>query len=129
MPGAGSRRPPVLTCSATTGTGLDEVWQAVLDHRAHLESGADGRTLTERRALQQEDWMWAMVDAELQDAVRASASVRARRNEITRAVHDGRISAVDGTARILALYAADLRMRSSPTVLPVARFPWGLPIP
>jgi len=105
----GSRRPPVLTCSAETGAGLAEVWQAVLDHHAHLQSGADGLTLTERRALQQEDWMWAMVDAELQDAVRASASVRAHRDEITRAVHDGRISAVDGTARILALYAADLR--------------------
>ena len=107
--GSGHHHPPVLTCSAVTGAGLDEVWQAVLDHHAHLESGADGLTLAERRALQQEDWMWAMVDAELADGVRRSPSVRARRDEITRAVHDGAISAVEGTARILALYAADLR--------------------
>ncbi len=32
-----ARRPPVLTSSALTGKGLDEVWQAVLDHRAYLE--------------------------------------------------------------------------------------------
>jgi LAO/AO transport system kinase len=109
MPGAGVRRPPVLTCSSLTGAGLDEVWQAVLDHRAHLESGAEGMDLVERRAHQQEDWMWAMVDAQLQDAVRSAPSVRAQRDEIARAVHDGRLSAVDGTARILELYAADLR--------------------
>ncbi len=106
MPGKDVRRPPVLTCSSLTGSGLDEVWQAVLDHRAHLEEIG---SLAERRAHQQEDWMWAMVDAELEDAVRASPSVRAEREDIVRAVHDGRISAVDGTARILELYAADLR--------------------
>ena len=99
----------MLTCSSVTGSGLDEVWQAVLDHRAHLESGAEGLNLAERRAHQQEDWMWAMVDAQLQDAVRSSPSVRAEREKIARSVHDGRISAVDGTARILELYAADLR--------------------
>jgi LAO/AO transport system kinase len=109
MPGAGVRRPPVLTCSSLTGAGLDEVWQAVLDHRAHLESGAEGMDLVERRAHQQEDWMWAMVDAQLQESVRSSPSVRSQRDDITHAVHDGKLSAVDGTARILALYAADLR--------------------
>ena len=38
MPGPSARRPPVLTCSAMTGAGLDEVWSAVLEHREHLES-------------------------------------------------------------------------------------------
>ena len=28
--------PPVLTCSATTLQGIDEVWQTVLDHRDRL---------------------------------------------------------------------------------------------
>jgi len=58
--------------------------------------------------------MWAMVDAELSDGVRHSPSVRSHRDEITRAVHDGTLSAVDGTARLLALYAADLRERPAP---------------
>ncbi len=112
MPGVGVRRPPVLTCSSLTGAGLDEVWQAVLDHRAHLESGAEGMDLAERRAHQQEDWMWAMVDAQLQDAVRSAPSVKAHRAAIAKAVHDGTMSAVDGTAEILALYAADVRADS-----------------
>ena len=42
-PGA-TWRPPVLTCSAQTGAGLDEVWAAVERHRATLEaSGRAGR--------------------------------------------------------------------------------------
>ncbi|HYN29041.1 MAG TPA: methylmalonyl Co-A mutase-associated GTPase MeaB [Dermatophilaceae bacterium] len=109
MPGSGVRRPPVLTCSAMTGEGLDEVWQSVLEHRAWLEEQG---SLAERRARQQEDWMWAMVDAHLHDAVRESPSVRtglAGPDGLAGAVHDGRVSAVEGAARVLELFAADLR--------------------
>ncbi|HET9021444.1 MAG TPA: methylmalonyl Co-A mutase-associated GTPase MeaB [Ornithinibacter sp.] len=106
MPGPSAHRPPVLTCSALTGAGLDEVWAAVLEHREHLEAEGD---LGVRRARQQQDWMWAMVDAHLQDGVRDSPSVRAEHAEIERAVRAGELSAVDGTARILGLYVADLR--------------------
>ncbi|MEI2776834.1 MAG: methylmalonyl Co-A mutase-associated GTPase MeaB [Tetrasphaera sp.] len=111
LPGKDVRRPEILTCSAQTGAGLDEVWQAVLDHRAHLESEG---SLAARRARQQEDWMWAMVDAHLTDAVRDSPSVRAMVHDLTEAVRTGRTSAVEGSERILGSYAADLR-RSSPS--------------
>ena len=106
MPGPSTRRPPVLTCSSLTGAGLDEVWSAVLEHREHLE--AEG-SLEVRRARQQQDWMWAMVDAHLHDAVRDATGVRAERAAIERAVRAGELSAVDGTARILDLYVDDLR--------------------
>ena len=106
MPGAAARRPPVLTCSALTGAGLDEVWAAVLEHRAHLESEG---SLEARRAQQQQDWMWAMVDAHLQDLARQTPSVHAQREQIEQAVRAGELSAVDGSARILELLTADLR--------------------
>ena len=95
------RRPPVLTCSAQTGEGLDEVWEAVLAHREWLV--AQG-SLESRRAQQQQDWMWAMVDAQLADAVRESAMVQAQRAEIESAVRAGEVSAVEGSERILALF-------------------------
>ncbi len=82
------------------------MWQAVLDHRAHLEEQG---SLATRRAQQQQDWMWALVDAELTDGVRSSASVRAERVQVEAAVRSGTLSAVEGTARILELYAVDLR--------------------
>ena len=106
MPGSHTRRPPVLTCSAVTGAGLDEVWAAVLEHREHLESEG---SLEARRARQQQDWMWAMVDAHLQDAVRDSASVAAVRAEVERAVREGELSAVDGAARVIRGFEDDVR--------------------
>ena len=107
----------MLTCSALTGAGLDEVWSAVLEHREHLESEG---SLEVRRARQQQDWMWAIVDAHLHDAVRDAPSVRAQRAEIERAVRAGELSAVDGTARILDLYVADLRARPEPRLPPIS---------
>ena len=106
LPGKDVRRPPVLTCSAATHSGLDEVWQAVLDHRGHLE--AEG-SLATRRAQQQQDWMWAMVDAHLEDAVRHTHSVREQRAALESAVRAGSLSAMEAADRILALYAADVR--------------------
>ncbi|MCB0871865.1 MAG: methylmalonyl Co-A mutase-associated GTPase MeaB [Actinobacteria bacterium] len=103
MPGE-VRRPPVLTCSAVTGDGLDEVWDAVLEHRAHLtESGS----LAARRAAQQRHWMWTMVDEHLHDAVRQAPGVSALREELERDVEDGRLSAVEAAARIVSAFAAD----------------------
>ncbi len=103
-----ARRPPVLTCSAYTGAGLDDVWQAVLDHREYLEERG---SLATRRAEQQQEWMWAMVDAELRDAVRRSPRVREQLGELTAAVRSGSTSAVDGAERIISAFSTDLADR------------------
>jgi LAO/AO transport system kinase len=42
-------RPPIVTTVATRGEGIEAVWQAVLDHRRHLEASGRGRELIERR--------------------------------------------------------------------------------
>lgn len=109
-----ARRPSVLTCSAQTGTGLDEVWQAVLDHRSWLEQEG---SLHSRRAEQQRDWMWAMVDAELRDRVRRAPSVRAELDGLVAGVRSGETSAVEAAQRILVDFAGDLHadLRADPT--------------
>ena len=43
-----SWRPPILATTAATGEGVDELWRAVGDHRAHLE--ATGELAERRRA-------------------------------------------------------------------------------
>ncbi|MGQ0825237.1 MAG: methylmalonyl Co-A mutase-associated GTPase MeaB [Actinomycetota bacterium] len=48
MSGTLAWRPPIVSTVATTGEGVDELWNAVGRHRAHLE--ADGRLLARRRA-------------------------------------------------------------------------------
>ncbi len=51
--------PPVVTTVATTGTGVDELWEAVLSHQQHL-AGVDGNAVERRRA--ERDLRVAMVE-------------------------------------------------------------------
>ena len=95
--------PPVLTCSALNGTGIDEVWAAVLSHREHL--GADG--LAHKRAAQQLEFTWALVRDELADRLRRSPSVRAVRDDVRRAVLAGELPATVAADRLLEAYDAD----------------------
>jgi LAO/AO transport system kinase len=94
------RAPSVVTCSALTGTGVDDVWQRVLDHRDRL--GADG--LAERRAHQRLDFTWALVRDELEQRLRRSEPVRRVRGEVRQLVLEGDLSAVAAADRILAAY-------------------------
>lgn len=98
-------RPKVLTSSSFTGKGLDDVWQAILDHRARLESSGG---LEARRAHQQREWLWALVQGELEDALRRSPRVRTIRAALEAEVETGDMSAMDASDAILAAFAADV---------------------
>lgn len=99
-----ARRPPVLTSSSVTGKGLDEVWQAITDHRAWLEGSGQ---LEERRARQQREWLWALVAGELEDALRTSDAVGVIRADLETRVESGELSALEASDRILAALAQD----------------------
>jgi LAO/AO transport system kinase len=92
--------PPVVTCSALEDTGVDEVWDRVQEHRAHL--GADG--LASKRARQQLDFTWALVRDELDQRLRHSAGVKAIRAELRDAVLSGELPATLAADRIIAAY-------------------------
>lgn len=98
-----ARRAPVLTCSALTGDGLDEVWQAVLDHRAWIEEHGG---LEAFRAGQQVDWMWSQVETAWLDNIRSDHAVRVETDRIATAVRSGRMSALEGSAQVLAAFTA-----------------------
>lgn len=98
-------RPPVLTSSSLTGKGLDEVWQAIVDHRARLEASGQ---LEARRARQQRDWLWALVRGELEDALHTSPGVAAIRARLESQVEDGELSALEASDAIIAAFAADV---------------------
>jgi LAO/AO transport system kinase len=52
-PSMGAWRPPILLTTATTGEGVDAVWSAVIDHRAHLEVTGDLARRRERRLVEE----------------------------------------------------------------------------
>jgi len=98
--GHGEWAPPVVTCSALEDTGVDDVWDRVGAHRAHLgEAG-----LADKRAHQQLEFTWALVRDELDQRLRHSASVRAMRDEVRAAVLAGELPATVAADRLLAAY-------------------------
>ena len=65
MAGMTEWRPPVVRTVATTGDGVDDLWAAVREHRAHLEH--DGR-LERRRRARLRDELRAIVAERLREA-------------------------------------------------------------
>ncbi|MFE7571436.1 methylmalonyl Co-A mutase-associated GTPase MeaB [Streptomyces sp. NPDC057539] len=98
--------PPVLSCSAREGSGLDTAWERLEQHRAVL--GADGR-LDRKRRDQQVDWTWAMVRDHLLDRLREHPGVRALTPALEREVRDGTLTATLAAERIIEALAAPTR--------------------
>ncbi len=98
-PGTGWQ-PPVLSCSALTGAGIAEVWQAVLGHRAALGDGG----LAAKRSAQARRWMWREVEDGLIAALRADPEVAARLGSLERAVASGRLTPGEAAADLLKAF-------------------------
>ena len=81
--------PPVLTYSALTGTGIDTIWQKILDHRTAMNASGE---FDARRRDQQVKWMWSMFEQLTMARLRSVASVRAKVKRIETEVAAGRIS-------------------------------------
>ena len=92
--------PPVLTCSALEGRGIDTVWQRVIRHREFL--GKAG--LHDKRAQQQLDFTWALVRDELDQRLRTNERVAAVRAEVRDAVLAGEMAAATAADKILEAY-------------------------
>ncbi len=92
--------PPVLTCSALEGRGIDTVWQRVVRHREFL--GKSG--LHDKRAQQQLDFTWALVRDELDQRLRTNEKVAAVRTEVRDAVLAGEMAAAAAADKILEAY-------------------------
>ncbi|MFD3441340.1 methylmalonyl Co-A mutase-associated GTPase MeaB [Streptomyces sp. NPDC058685] len=90
--------PPVLSCSAREGTGLDTVWERIEQHRSLLDS--TGRLAAKRRS-QQIDWAWTMVHDGLRDRLRAHPEVRALAPDLEQQVREGQLTATLAAERIL----------------------------
>ncbi len=92
--------PPVLTCSALEGTGVDTLWERIGAHRESL--GEEG--LRRKRADQRLDFTWALVRDELEQRLRRSSGVAAVRDDVRAAVLAGEIPAATAADRILAAF-------------------------
>jgi LAO/AO transport system kinase len=93
-------RPPVLTASALEGTGLPELWAAVLEHRRVLTEAGE---FDARRSRQQVEWMWSMVRDAVLDKVSSNEGVKAIRADVEQRVRDGLLTPALAAQQILDL--------------------------
>ena len=93
--------PRALKVSGFTGDGLDELWQAVLDHRAALT--ATGR-LAEVRKEQLRRWMWAMIEERLVAEFKADPAVRAKLEALESQVIAGSTTAPRAAVELLEAF-------------------------
>jgi len=92
--------PPVLTYSALTGAGIDQLWQKVLDHRTAMNASGD---LAARRRAQQVKWMWSMLEDRLKARLRADPAIRAQVKQTETSVAHGDVTPAIGADTIARL--------------------------
>jgi GTPase len=90
--------PPVLTCSAVTMDGIEDIWQTVLDHKKKLEISGE---LDEKRRKQALDWLWALVEEGLRERFYRNPEVEKILPGIVKAVEKGDTAPTAAAHRLL----------------------------
>jgi LAO/AO transport system kinase len=93
--------PPVLTCSALTMEGIDDIWQTILDHKEKLENSGELMARRKRQAL---DWLWALVEEGLRERFYRNPDVKKYLSEIVEAVEKGETAPTAAAQRLLDLH-------------------------
>ncbi len=81
--------PPVETYSALNGTGIDQLWQKILDHRTAMQASSE---FAARRREQQVKWMWSMLEQRMLARLRSEPSIRAKVKKIEAEVAEGHVT-------------------------------------
>jgi LAO/AO transport system kinase len=94
--------PPVMTCSALTGDGMQRLWAHVLDHRARLTASGE---LASRRGEQQVKWMWTMLEERLFEPLRSDRALKTALPRIEADVAAGKLAPASAVEKIAAMLA------------------------
>jgi len=93
--------PPVLTCSALTMDGIEDIWQTILEHKKKLEISGE---LREKRRGQALDWLWALVEEGLKDRFYRNPNVEKSLPQIIKAVEKGKTAPTIAADTLLNLH-------------------------
>jgi LAO/AO transport system kinase len=95
--------PPVMTCSALTGDGIEALWEHILDHRQRLTASGE---LAARRGEQQVKWMWTMLEERMFAPLRTDRTLKAALPRIEADVAAGRMAPGTAVEQIADLLGA-----------------------
>jgi LAO/AO transport system kinase len=93
--------PPVLTCSAVTMDGIEDIWQTIVDHKKKF--GISGELMKKRRR-QALDWLWALVEEGLRERFYRNPDVEKYLPGIVKAVEKGDTAPTAAAHRLLDLH-------------------------
>jgi LAO/AO transport system kinase len=99
MPNSPNWSPPVLTCSAVEGKGIDKIWETILDHRDRLTISGE---MAEKRKTQALDWMAFLLDEGLRQWFYTSPHVREALPTLRRNVEEKKTSPTAAADSLLA---------------------------
>lgn len=103
-----SWKPRITTCSGLNGTGLDKLWEQVLEHHVALSESGE---LAEKRSRQRLEWTWELVRDQLMSELLGNPRVEQTREEIEQRVRDGEVTAGMAAERILRAFHEDSSSR------------------
>ena len=89
--------PPVITCSALKGDGIEALWAHILEHRQRLTASGE---LAARRGEQQVKWMWTMLEERLFAPLRSDRTLKAALPRIEADVAAGRLAPATAVEKI-----------------------------
>jgi LAO/AO transport system kinase len=100
-PGHEGWQPPVLTCSAKTGTGIAEVWAEIDRFRdAFGPSGA----IADKRARQAQAWMWNEIGETLMARFKAHPDVAEQLTDLGAKVRAGLLTPAAAARALMAAF-------------------------
>lgn len=80
---------PVMTVSAATGAGVDELWECIVEHHRLLKASGG---LARRRARGRLAWMQVLLERGLLEQFESHPGVAGRRADLEKAVEQGEIT-------------------------------------
>lgn len=93
--------PRVVTCSALADEGVREIWEMILQHRAHFEATGQLAQLRSRQAL---DWMHELVSLGLERDFRKNRAVGKKLPEVEHAVQQQHMTPFAAARELLSLF-------------------------
>lgn len=86
VPASPNWSPPVLSTSALTNAGLDDLWAQMAEHRQRMTASGEW---DERRRNQQVRWLWALLEDHMRADLRGSQAVADALIEAEQRVRNG----------------------------------------
>ena len=96
--------PPVLTCSALTGDGIDSVWQKLENFRTMLQNEA---LFDDNRVLQKKQWLEQTLRSELIQRIKADDKVKLLLPDLEKQVVTDKITPMQAVDEVLQTFFSD----------------------